>query len=79
MRRPALNKLQVLEARHAGLREKVHAMFNDCWSPRAVQQLIEAEYGARLGLRSVERYKQSHWQQQHALIQQANAAREGRW
>ena len=72
MRRMPLTKLQVLEARHADLREKVNAMFNACWPAVAVQQLIEAQYGTRLGLRSVERYKRTHWQAQHARLQQAS-------
>jgi len=74
MLRTPRTKLQVLEARHADLREKVNAMFNACWPARAVQQLIEAQYGERLGLRSVERYKRSHWQAQHARIEQASEA-----
>ena len=64
-------KLQVLEARHAGLREKVTAMFNTGWSALDVQQLLRVQYGARLGLRSVERYKRRHWQAQIALAEDA--------
>ena len=62
-------KLQVLEARHAGLREKVQTAFNTGWPALAVQQLIEAQYGAHLGLSSVERYKRRHWQAQIALAE----------
>ena len=71
MRRTVQTKLQHLEARYADLREKVHAMFNACWPAVAVQQLIELEYGARLGRRSVERYQHAHWQAQRELIGQA--------
>jgi len=67
-------KLQVLEARHAGLREKVQTMFNTGWSALDVQQLLAVQYGTRLGLRSVERYKRRHWRAQNERVQQAGAA-----
>jgi hypothetical protein len=36
--------------------------------------MLETQYGERLSLRSLERYKQRHWQSQRELMQQASAA-----
>ncbi len=65
MRRP---ELQILQARHAGLRESVLAMFNACWPGRAVKELIEAQFGESLSLAAVERYRRRHWEGQRAQI-----------
>jgi hypothetical protein len=72
--RRAFSKMKVLAARYPGLREKVHGMFAEAWSAQAVKEMIENQYGERLGLRSIERYKQQHWQAQHELIREATAA-----
>jgi hypothetical protein len=65
MRRP---KLQILQARHAGLREHVIAMFNTCWPGPAVKELIEAQFGETLSLATVERSRRRHWEGQRAQI-----------
>ena len=70
MRRHATTKIQRLAVRHPGLREKVYAMFAEFWPARAVVRLVQAQYGERLGLRSVERYKSQHWRGQRDLIQE---------
>lgn len=65
VRRP---KLQRLEARHPGLREKVMAMFNGGWPGRAVKELIEAQFGESLSLAAVARSRRAHWKEQRAQI-----------
>lgn len=70
MKRHVVTKIQILGARHPGLREKVHAMFGEFWPAQQVKQMIQADYGERLSLRSIERYKQKHWRAQRELIQE---------
>jgi hypothetical protein len=65
MRRP---KLKILQSRHAGLRERVMAMFNACWPGAAVKELIEVQFGESLSLATVERYRRLHWEEQRAQI-----------
>jgi len=72
--RRAFSKMQVLAARNPGLRENMNGMFAEAWPAHAVKEMIENQYGERLGLRSIERYKQQHWQAQHELIREATAA-----
>ena len=68
------SKLERLQARYPGLQDKVHAMFAEFWAPREVKQMIETQYGERLSLRTIERYKQRHWEQRRELVQQMSAA-----
>ena len=70
MKRQPFTKMQILEARHPGLIEKVHAMFAEFWPTQAVKQMIQTHYGERLGLRSLERYKGEHWRVQRELVQE---------
>ena len=41
---------------------------------RKVQQMLQAHYGERLSLSSLERYKRRHWQAQRELVQEMSAA-----
>ena len=60
MTRTGFTKMQVLEARYPGLCLKMDAMF-DAFSPNgAVRKMIQTQYGERLSLSSVERYKRKH-------------------
>ncbi|MGD1100917.1 MAG: hypothetical protein ABSA59_02530 [Terriglobia bacterium] len=74
MRRNPVTKLQILEARHPGLCQKVDAMFEDFWRTQDVRHMIQSQYGERLSLSSVERYKRKHWRAQRELVRQASAA-----
>jgi len=49
-------------------------MFAELWPAPAVKHMLESQYGERLSLRSVERYKSKQWQAQRECIQQASAA-----
>ncbi len=61
-------KLQKLQSRHAGLRERVIAMFNACWPGRAVKELIEAQFGESLSLAAVGRSRRAHWEERRAQV-----------
>ncbi len=74
MARRSYSKMRVLDVRHPGLMEKVHAMFAEFWSTQQVKQMIQAQYGERLSRSSVERYKRRHWQARRELVQEMSAA-----
>jgi len=74
VKRQPLTKMQILEARHPGMCQKVDAMFAESWPTQAVKQMIQTHYGERLGLRSLERYKGKHWRVQRELAEQMSAA-----
>jgi len=74
MKRRLPTKLQLLDARHPGLIEKVHAMFEEFRPMQEVRQMIQPQYGECLGLRSLARYKSEHWQAQRELVQQMSVA-----
>jgi hypothetical protein len=73
MRQKPRTKLQLLDARHPGLREKVHAMFEGLWPLKDVKHMIETHYGERVGLRTIEKYKSAQWQAQRESVQQISA------
>ena len=77
MKRAVLTKMQVLEARHPGICQKVHAMFDECYPPPAVKKMIETQYGERISLTTVEKYKREHWRMRHERLQQAGGALAG--
>jgi len=70
MARRSVSKMQVLEVRHPGLREKMRRMFEEFWPTPEVKQMLQTNYGERLSLRSIERYKSLHWQAQRELVEQ---------
>ena len=74
MHRFAATKLQTLEARHPGLNQRVYAMFAEFWPAAEVGQMIQSQYGERLSLRSLDRYKSKQWQAQREVIQQIREA-----
>ena len=74
MHRCSPTKLQTLEARHPGLNRKVYAMFAEFWPVAEVKQMIQSQYGERLSLRSLERYKSRQWRTQREVVRQASLA-----
>jgi hypothetical protein len=74
MHRCSATKLQTLEARHPGLNQRVYAMFAECWPAAEVKQTIQTQYGERLSLRSLDRYKSKQWQAQRDVVQQIREA-----
>ncbi len=75
MARLRKSKIQILEARHPGLRLKVDAMFEAFATVRAVSAMIEAHYGERLSHTSLWTYKRRSWRPQRDRIQERNVAR----
>ena len=61
MGRLGVTKLHSLDARHAGLIRKVDAMFEAFATIKAVQAMIQAEYGARIGHSTIWNYKRRVW------------------
>ncbi len=78
MRRRPIGKMQTLDARHPGLIEKVHAMFAEFWPTAEVRQMVQAHYGERLSLSSLEKYKSKHWRAQREMVQQMTEALDDR-
>lgn len=74
MHRRSVTKLQTLEAAHPGLNRKVHAMFAEAWRTADVKHIIQVQYGERLSLRSLERYKSRQWHAQRELVRQVREA-----
>jgi len=74
MHRCSPTKLQTLEARHPGLNRKVYAMFAEFWPVAEVKQMIQSQYGERLSLSSLEKYKRKQWRAQRERIQEMSAA-----
>jgi len=74
MRRRPVSKLQKLESRNPGLRQKVEAMFDEGWPVRDVKYMIQAQYGEHLSLRSVERYKSKYWRSRREAAEQTSNA-----
>ena len=72
--RLGISKVQVLDTRHPGLIQKVDAMFEAFASIQAVAAMIRAEYGERISLSSLEKYKSKHWRAQRELAEQMSAA-----
>ena len=70
VKRHVVTKLQTLEARHPGLIEKVSAMFEEFWPTQDVQHMIQAQYGERLSMNTVARYKRKHWQARRELVRE---------
>jgi hypothetical protein len=66
--------MQKLNALHPGLCEKVHAMFAECWPTKDVKQMLQAHYGERFSLSSLEKYKSKQWRAQRERIQEMSAA-----
>ena len=64
------SKIQVLDARHPGLCQKVNAMF-EAWAPlRAVAAMIQTQYGERISHTSIGTYRRRSWRSQRARIQE---------
>jgi len=57
MTRRSVSKIQVLDARHPGLREKMEQMFEESWPASEVKQMLQTNYGEHLSLRSIDRCK----------------------
>jgi hypothetical protein len=71
--RPDIKKLQVLEARHPGLIQRVDAMFEAFATIKAVKAMIQAEYDERISHSTIWKYKKHSWsvRQQRALEEKA--------
>jgi len=69
-------KIESVESRYPQLRQQMIAMFQECWPTPVVRHMIETHYGVHFGLRTINRYKQQHWEQQRALVTTALARRE---
>jgi hypothetical protein len=70
MQRMSSTKMRRLDVLHPGLIDKVEAMFAEFCRPREVKQMIRTQYGERLGLTTVERYKRQHWQARRKMVQE---------
>jgi hypothetical protein len=70
--RHAATKMQVFEARHPGLCQKVDAMFEAFTPLRAVAAMIRTEYGERISHTSIWRYKRQSWDVRRDQIQEMN-------
>jgi hypothetical protein len=69
-----MTKMQKLDVWHPGLIEKVHAMFAEFAAMADVRHMVLAQYGERLSVRSLARYKQQHWRVRRELVQQMTEA-----
>ena len=74
MRRPMRTKLQILDVRHPGMRQKVHTMFEGFWATREIRRLILTQYGETFGSSTLDRYRRKHWQAQRELVAQMSQA-----
>jgi hypothetical protein len=54
--------------------EKVHTMFAELTATAQVRHMIQAQYGERLSLTTLERYKSKQWRAQRELVQEMGAA-----
>jgi hypothetical protein len=54
-------KLNRLEARHPGLIARVNEMFDRFATIKAVEAMIKAEYGERIGHSTIRNYKGKIW------------------
>jgi hypothetical protein len=61
MRQRPLPRLQALDAQYLGLRNQVETMFEEFCSSEEIKRTIETQHGVRIGLRSIDRYKQEYW------------------
>jgi len=52
----------------------MHGMFAEGWPAGQIKNQIASEYGERVSLRSIERYKSEHWRKQREMAQQAGVA-----
>jgi hypothetical protein len=69
MKRQVRTKISALSARHPGLRDKLHGMFDACWPVRDVRRMLERCYGETLSDRSIARYKSEHRRAQRELVE----------
>ncbi|MGA3323163.1 MAG: hypothetical protein ABSF45_01715 [Terriglobia bacterium] len=67
-------KLKRLEARHPGLVQKVDAMFDAFATIKAVEAMLQAEYGERVGHSAICNYKRRSWKVRRKRDQAARAA-----
>lgn len=49
-------------------------MFEEFWPTSMIKQVINVQCGEHLSVRSIERYKQQHWQARRELVAQSSAA-----
>ena len=61
--RHTASKIEVLDARYPGLRQRIEAMFEELCPPRDIKRMIETQYGERIGWRSIIRYQNEYWRQ----------------
>jgi len=59
--RLGVSKVLVLGTRHPGLVEKVDAMFEEFATIKAVEAMIQTEYGERIGHSTICNYKRRFW------------------
>jgi len=74
MGRLGVSKVQVLGARHPGLIQKVDAMFDAFATIKAVEAMLQAEYGERVGHSAICNYKRRSWKVRRKRDQAARAA-----
>jgi hypothetical protein len=63
--------LQVLDTRHPGLLRKVDAMLESFATIKAVEAMIQADYGERIGHSTIWSYKRRIWKVRRDGIQAA--------
>jgi len=74
VKRHLITKIEKLDARHPGLIDKVHASFAEFWPTADVRRMVQAHYGERLSMSTLEKYKRKQWRAGRELAQQASAA-----
>ena len=73
MGKHAISKMQILEADHPGLFQKVDGMLEAFATVRAVSAMIQADYGERLSHTSIWTYKRESWRPRRDQIQAMKA------
>jgi hypothetical protein len=66
--------MHVLDNRHPGLVEKVDAMFDSFATIKAVEAMIQAEYGEHIGHSTICNYKKRFWRVRRNRDQAMRAA-----
>ena len=72
--RLGVSKVLVLGTRHPGLVEKVDAMFDEFATIKAVEAMIQADYGERIGHSTICNYKRRFWKVQRKRERAIRAA-----
>ena len=73
MRRRPIPRLQTLDALYPGLHNHVETMFEESCSSKDIKRTVETQYGVRVGLRSLDRYKQEYWRARREPAQEISS------